>query len=31
MKTEENKTVDSYVVYVDSLENVADAKANWSQ
>jgi hypothetical protein len=32
-KTEEaNKTVDSYVVYVDSLENVAavDAKANWS-
>jgi hypothetical protein len=32
-KTEEaNKTVESYVVYVDSLENVApeDAKANWS-
>jgi hypothetical protein len=32
-KTEEaNKAVDSYVVYVDSLENVApeDAKANWS-
>jgi hypothetical protein len=32
-KTEEaNKVVDSYVVYVDSLENVApeDAKANWS-
>jgi hypothetical protein len=27
-----NKTVESYVVYVDSLENVApeDAKANWS-
>jgi hypothetical protein len=33
MKTEEtNKTVDSYVVYVDSLENVAeDAKANGLQ
>jgi hypothetical protein len=32
MKTEEaNKTVDSYVVYVDSLENVAqELKANWS-
>jgi tRNA A-37 threonylcarbamoyl transferase component Bud32 len=30
-KEEANKTVDSYVVYVDSLENVAgDAKANWS-